>query len=103
MGISPEEFAKRFGSGSRRAGGASTTLNAGVPEAVIRKHGDWKSSALFRYIEYSPEVESTPARAIASYPKKRKLSDSATPTHRSFLFGNSDTVTYPQGTYNVNV
>ena len=65
MGISTEEFAKRFGSRFGRAGGASAALNAGVPEAIIRKHGDWKSAALFRYIEYSLEVESTTVRAIA--------------------------------------
>lgn len=41
-------FTKRLTPHSFRAGGASAAFNAGTPEAVVLKHGRWKSPAVFR-------------------------------------------------------
>ena len=81
MGLSPEEFKHRFGTRSGRAGGTTAALAAGVPEPLIRKHGDWRSAAMYRYMEPDAITEATVARAIATNPASQNRTDSAPLPH----------------------
>ena len=81
MGLSPEEFKHRFGTRSGRAGGTIAALAAGVPDSLIRKHGDWRSSAMYRYMELEATTEATVARAITTNPAKHDRTDSAPLPH----------------------
>ena len=84
LGMSPEEYSKRFGTRSGRAGGTSAALAAGVPVHLVRKHGDWSSDAIFRYAEFDAEQNAQAARAIATAPTRKRLHpDSSTPSHQS--------------------
>ncbi len=61
---SADEFLKRFGTKSGRAGGASAAINAGVPREDVQAHGGWKSDAMDRYVTRGSEKKLAVGRAI---------------------------------------
>ena len=46
IGLSPSNFSPH----SFRQGGATFAFQAGVPERLIQRHGDWRSDAYWRYL-----------------------------------------------------
>ncbi len=59
-----EEFLKRFGTKSGRAGGATTAVNAGVPREDVQAHGGWASDAVDRYVTRSTDQKLKVGRTI---------------------------------------
>ena len=81
MGLSPEDFKHRVGTRLGRAGGTTAALAAGVPDSLIRKHRDWRSSAMYRYMELEATTEATVARAITTNPANHNRTDSTPPPY----------------------
>ncbi len=63
-----EEFLKRFGTKSGRAGGATAAINAGVAREDVRAHGGWKSDAVDRYVLRNSDKKLAVGKAILLQP-----------------------------------
>ncbi len=61
-GASPKGFTGH----SFRRGGASCAFAAGVPGELIKKHGQWRSDAYLRYLDFSLESQLAVSKAMAS-------------------------------------
>ena len=55
---------KEFGSHSCRKGGCTAAAQAGVKVRILKRHGNWKSDAVFLYIHESLEEKLSVSRAI---------------------------------------
>ncbi len=60
-GLSPQGFTGH----SFRRGGATAAFKAGVPGELIKSHGQWKSDAYLRYLQFSPESKLEVTSSIA--------------------------------------
>jgi hypothetical protein len=60
VGINP----KPYGSHSARRGGATAAAKAGIEERLLRKHGYWRSDAVYCYIIESMQNRLSVSRAI---------------------------------------
>eukprot|EP00873_Tetraselmis_striata_P033356 jgi/Tetstr1/453620/TSEL_040576.t1 len=70
-------FLTRFGTQSRRSGGATAAANADIPFATWGQHGGWKStSAQLRYMGLDEEHVLSVSRAIMSLAEEDELDDS---------------------------
>ena len=59
-----EEFLKRFGTKSGRAGGATAAIAAGVPREDVQAHGGWTSEAVDRYVTRGAEKKLSVGKAV---------------------------------------
>lgn len=62
LGLSPKEYNTH----SLRRSGATHLLSAGVPVAMIKIMGDWKSDAIFKYLKPSPQTKLDVAKSFTS-------------------------------------
>ena len=58
---------KDYGTHSFRRGGASFALEAGIPLDVISIMGDWKSEAVYLYLQMPVSQRISAQQQIASY------------------------------------
>lgn len=63
VGVSPKDY----GSHSFRRGGASFALEAGIPLDVISIMGDWKSDAVYLYLQMPVSQRLSAQHQLASY------------------------------------
>jgi integrase len=60
IGVDP----KRYGSHSGRSGGTSAAAEQGIAVALLKRHGNWKSDCVFRYIRPSSAELLAVSRAV---------------------------------------
>lgn len=59
------KFLKLYGTKSRQAGGATTTWNTRIPNALIwKQHGGWKSYVKWRYVQHDKKRRQAGGQAI---------------------------------------
>jgi integrase len=63
IGVNPAGY----GSHSLRRGGATAAVKAGVDIRLIKRHGNWKSDAVFLYIVDDAQTKLTVGKAILDY------------------------------------
>lgn len=56
--------AKAYGSHSGRRGGASAAAARGVEERLLRRHGNWRSTAIYKYISESVDRQLSVSQAV---------------------------------------
>jgi integrase len=59
-----EKNPQKFGSHSMRKGGATAAAESGIEERLIKKHGNWRSDAVYVYIKESLHNRLRVSRAI---------------------------------------
>lgn len=56
-----------FGGHSLRRGGCSLAFRAGVPIELVKAHGDWKSMAYLRYLDFSDSQRCSVTQHMAAF------------------------------------